>query len=82
MDRYPEPDYVNNWKTSNFTTYVLLRKGADPDEFHRKHHRYLQKYDLPDFKIEISLQPLTRIFLHSDFAYDFAQVWAKEGKPL
>ena len=71
MDRYPEPDYVNNWKTSNFTTYVLLRKGADPDEFHRKHHRYLQKYDLPDFKIEISLQPLTRIFLHSDFAYDF-----------
>ena len=71
MDRYPNPDYVNNWKNSNFTTYVLLREGTDPEEFHRKHHRYLQKYDLPDFKLEISLQPLTRIFLHSDFAYDF-----------
>ena len=71
MDRFPNPDYVNNWKTSNFTTYVLLREGTDPDEFHRKHHRHLQKYDLPDFKLDISLQPLTRIFLHSDFAYDF-----------
>ncbi len=73
MDRYPNPGYVNNWKNSNFTTYVLLREGADPEEFHRKHHRYLQKYDLPDFKLEISLQPLTRIFLHSDFAYDFLE---------
>jgi len=73
MERYPKPGYVGSWKNSNFYAYVLLREGVDPGEFERKHNRYLKKYDLPDIGVtlEISLQPLTRVFLQqSEFAFD------------
>ncbi len=73
MERYPNPGYVGSWKNSNFYAYVLLREGVDPGEFDRKHNRYLKKYDLPEFGLtqEISLQPLTRVFLQqSEFTYD------------
>jgi ABC-type antimicrobial peptide transport system permease subunit len=68
-----------NWFSNNFLTYIQLNSSADPAEFNRKLDGYINKYrsqenltfDPPVF----FLQPLTDIYLHSDF--DFQTDWTK-----
>jgi putative ABC transport system permease protein len=70
------------WLSSNFNTYILLRKGADPQQFQAKLGGLIMRYVAPllhqavnisweDFvksgnMFEFQLTPLTSIHLHSN----------------
>jgi putative ABC transport system permease protein len=72
----------DEWLSNNFNTYVLLRKGADPQKLEAKFHGMIVKYigpmlqsavktSLDDFfksgsYVGFSLTPLTSIHLHSN----------------
>ncbi len=69
------------WLSNNYYTYLLLRKGTDPDKFQKKFNAYIRKIIGPQVKLatgvsfdkflengsryEYKLQPLTSIHLHS-----------------
>lgn len=77
----------NSWMTSGFYTYLVLPEGYDYRKLEAKLPQTLEKYmgpqiqqamgmSLSQFKsngnnLEIQLQPLTDIHLHSDFTNDF-----------
>jgi putative ABC transport system permease protein len=72
----------NNWLSNNFNTYILLKKGADPQKLEAQFDGLVEKYvgpqvmqfmsiNLDEFKKSGNYQkhqltPLTRIHLHSD----------------
>jgi len=64
---------VDNWRNSQFSTYVLLKDGISPKEAAGKISGYL--FDKPTIEKDarLNLQPLTRIHLYSDYEFDFAQ---------
>jgi len=60
-----------NWGSLGLYTYVLLAKGANPDEVEKRFpEMYLQYMDdlseLENIKFEPYLQPITKIHLHSN----------------
>ncbi len=63
---------VDRWNNSQFRTYVQLQAGATGDEVIAKISGYL--FDKPTIEKDarLTLQPLKRIYLHSDFAFDMA----------
>ncbi|HUS00427.1 MAG TPA: ABC transporter permease [Chitinophagaceae bacterium] len=77
------------WMSSNFYTYLVLKKGYDHKKLEAKLPRIVDKYigpqmskalgvTLAEFRskgsnISFHLQPLTDIHLHSDFANDLSQ---------
>lgn len=71
MPLYPRPGYVDNWNNSNFTTYIMLRKGVTHAEFQRRHSSYLDKIFGSEANQKLYFQPLQDVFLKSNFAYDF-----------
>jgi putative ABC transport system permease protein len=81
---YDPNDQQNNWNSNNYLTYIQLKDGASAGEFNRKLDGYINKYRDPaksSFAPPVfSLQPLTDIYLHSDF--DFQTDWAKTGNIL
>jgi putative ABC transport system permease protein len=80
------PDSRNpTWLSSNYYTYLLLRKGVNPAEFQKKLDEELIKYGSPQLKAiigvpleqfraagkyEYLLQPLTSIHLNSHLDYE------------
>ena len=82
MSLYPRPGYVDNWNNSNFTTYVLLRKGVTHTEFQQKYSSYLDKIFGPEAKNKLYFQPLRHVFLQSNFAYDFMCAPIQCASPL
>lgn len=54
---------------ANYFTYVLLQEKASTVSMNQKLSGYLKKY-IPQTNDKLSLQPLSRIHLHSDTAYD------------
>jgi putative ABC transport system permease protein len=85
MESLPESK-ADSWMTSDFFTYLLLRKGTDYRQLEAKLPHTVEKYLGPQLKkamgvtisefkksgnqLALKLQPLTDIHLHSDFVYD------------
>ncbi len=61
---------IDSWGHYNYTTYLQLQENADPAAFGDKIKGVLSRYASPEIKFTLELQPLKRIYLHSDFAYD------------
>ena len=61
---------IDTWNRYNYTTYVLLRAEADPAAFAAKIKRALTRYTSPESRLELEIQPLSRVYLHSDYEYD------------
>ena len=61
---------IDNWGRYNYTTYVQLPENADSAAFGAKIKGALSQYISPETKFTLELQPLKRIYLHSDYAYD------------
>jgi len=61
---------IDNWNRYNYTTYVQLQENADPAAFGAKIKGALSRYTSPEIKMTLELQPLKRIYLYSDYAYD------------
>jgi putative ABC transport system permease protein len=61
---------IDNWGRYNYTTYVQLQENTDPASFGAKIKGALSRYTSPETKFTLELQPLKRIYLHSDYAYD------------
>jgi len=60
---------INNWGNFNFFTYVLLHKNTSLDEVSQKMSGYLGTID-PQNGTRLSIQPIKRIHLYSNFEYD------------
>ncbi|MCP5102389.1 MAG: FtsX-like permease family protein [bacterium] len=58
-----------SWNRLNYTTYVMLRKDADVEAVQRKLAGYLKTL-FPKTTTGHTLQPLKRIYLHSNYSYD------------
>jgi putative ABC transport system permease protein len=63
-----------NWDNNNYHTYVQVRPGTNTTETGKKLFKYINKYK-PKSSITLSLQPLFKIYLYSDFA--FHTDWSK-----
>lgn len=68
-----------NWDSNSYHTYILVNPNTDKIALDKKIHKYLKKY-LHDTSITMSLQPLSEIYLYSDF--DFHTDWAKTSDIL
>ncbi|MCJ7582900.1 MAG: ABC transporter permease [Candidatus Aminicenantes bacterium] len=64
---------VDNWGNSSFTTYVQVQKGVSGQDVVQKISGHL--FDKPTIEKDarLNLQPLKRIHLYSDYAYDMPQ---------
>lgn len=75
----PRPYDNSSWNSNNFLTYIQLKHGVNPSDINRKLDGYLNKYlpasDDNFISTIFYLQPLTDIYLHSDF--DFHTDWTK-----
>jgi putative ABC transport system permease protein len=58
---------------SNSTTYILAGRHESAEGLGRKIAEYAKVYWGPDTSEVFRIQPLRRIWLHSDLAYDFLQ---------
>ncbi|MFZ0391239.1 MAG: ABC transporter permease [Calditrichia bacterium] len=61
-------DWLQSWGTNTMATYILLREGADAEALQAKFPEFIRKYheyDDPERQMELYLQPLTDIHLHS-----------------
>jgi len=61
---------IDTWNRYNYTTYVQLRENIDPDVFAAKIKDALSRYVSPEIRLGLEIQPLKRIYLHSDYEYD------------
>ena len=61
-------DSYENWRTHNMYTYVMLRKGADPQAVNAGFDEFVGKYISPDDidKYSPYLQPFGDMYLYSD----------------
>jgi len=71
-------DNLDEMGTYNYTTYIMLREGVNPDLFRQKISDFMDKYDeegddQKEDKLILFIQNLKDIYLKSDFAYDFIQ---------
>ena len=69
-----------NWDSNNYLTYLLLDSNADGIALSKKLHKYLDKYVSDATGITLLLQPLSDVYLYSDFA--FQTDWSKTGDIL
>jgi putative ABC transport system permease protein len=61
---------IDNWNHYNYTTYVQLQENADETAFEAKIEDALSRYISPEAKFKLEIQPVRRIYLHSDYDYD------------
>ena len=61
----------NPWQRSNYSTYVMLQKNAEPEAVNQKLADYPKKIYGPEVKAQFQLQPIKAIWLHSHLVYDF-----------
>ena len=62
-------DWVHNWGNTDPSTFVQLRKGADPLKVESKIKDFIYHYKQKDnsFRTELALQPYPQKYLHSSF---------------
>ena len=69
---------MDQWSSNSFYTYFLLRGDADPDALEAKFPAFIDKYAGDDIwshgdeKTTFSLQPLTKIHLHSQINFEIS----------
>ncbi len=68
-----------NWDSNNYHTYVSVNPDADVQTLNKKVFHHLSKY-LSETTATLSLQPLSDIYLYSDF--DFHTDWSKTSDIL
>jgi putative ABC transport system permease protein len=62
-----------NWNNTLFATYFKLRPGTDPDHLREKINNFLKNHEIvgryigENFLMEVFLQPIEKIHLHSHF---------------
>jgi putative ABC transport system permease protein len=61
---------IDTWNRYNYTTYIQLRENADQAAFEDKLEDVLIRYTSPETRFTLEMQPLKRIYLHSDYDYD------------
>lgn len=68
-DFVKENDWVHNWGNSDPSTFIQLRKDADPAKVESKIKDFIYRYKQRDnsFRTELALQPYTERYLHSSF---------------
>jgi len=71
------PQYMNIWFGLNYYNYIRLEENADPDALEQKLPAFLEKYmgkqqQQLGLELELYLQPLTSIYLHSGLEGDIA----------
>ena len=70
-------DILYNWNSNNYHTYILIHPEANAMALEQKLFNHLNKYEKRTVKSTLSLQPLSDIYLHSDF--DFHTDWSKRS---
>lgn len=65
-------DMLNNWRSHNFYSYLLLRENASSLELQKKFIPFLERhFNQKISEFDLYLQPLKEIHLHSrNFSYD------------
>jgi ABC-type antimicrobial peptide transport system permease subunit len=63
---------VDNWRNSQFRTYVQLQKGIPAQEVIQKISGYLYEKPTLEKDARLNLQPLLRIHLYSNYEFDTA----------
>jgi putative ABC transport system permease protein len=61
---------VDNWRNSQFSTYVQVQEGIPYQEVVQKISGYLYEKPTIEKDAKLNLQPLTRIHLHSNYEFD------------
>ena len=61
---------ITSWNQYNYTTYILLARNASDQDVSQKIGPFLFKIYGEQYKSELRLQPIKRIYLHSNYAYD------------
>ena len=73
FDAMPHKWILNNWRSQNCYTYLLLQRSFSPSELEPKLSQFLKKHFGPVKNVKFEFQPLTDIHLHSrDFRQDMA----------
>ncbi|MDJ1498681.1 ABC transporter permease [Cytophagaceae bacterium DM2B3-1] len=68
------------WDNNAYHTYILLNSQARTEPFAAKLYHYLDKFTSNTDPTTLSLQPLSDIYLHSDF--DFQSDWSKTSNSI
>ena len=61
---------VDNWRNSQFSTYVQIQEGIPYQEVVQKISGYLYEKPTIEKDAKLNLQPLGRIHLHSNYEFD------------
>jgi ABC-type antimicrobial peptide transport system permease subunit len=61
---------INTWGRKNYSTYLLLRKSVEVTDIKEKINHKLRTFAHWGTASKIDLQPLKRIYLHSNFSQD------------
>ena len=61
---------IESWVRSNYTTYVMLQKDANIENVNHNVADYFTYVFGPENTTTLFLQPLKRIYLHSNFQYE------------
>ncbi|MGG9964122.1 ABC transporter permease [Ferruginibacter sp. SUN106] len=69
-------EWANNWGGNNYHTYLQLKPGTNIAAFEKKIAKELKVYK-PDTDDQLQLQPLTKQYLYSKFA--FFTDWGKRS---
>lgn len=76
--KYWRSSQLDSWTYSQYTTYVELREGVDAEDFSRKISGMVKKHH-PESPVEIYLQPLTDVHLHSNHIRSWTTVYSPIG---
>jgi len=69
---------LDDWKYMQFATYIQLQEDASEDDVTKKIAHIVKEYDA-DSKIEVALQPLRDIHLHSTNMNSWMVVYPSPG---
>lgn len=61
---------IDTWNRYNYTTYIQLKENTNPAAFAANIKNALSRYTSPENELKLEIQPLKRIYLHSDYEYD------------
>jgi len=61
---------IDNWNHYNYTTYIQLKENTNSAAFAAKIKDALSRYTSPENRLKLEIQPLKRIYLHSNYEYD------------
>jgi len=75
---YWRSSQLDSWTYSQYTTYIELKEGVDDEAFSKKISGLVKKHH-PESTVEITLQPLTDVHLHSNHIRSWTTVYSPVG---